>query len=540
MTQPPAFVVAAPAAAPAGLAARLDPASRTARVARWPGWRDPYLVLGALLVLLAIGVSLRQPWEGDFGIHAATIERLKVDLLHPGNPMVDDPGPSAYYSPYTVALGLVARLTGWSGRTVLGVAAPFLMLLFLAGLYRFVTTMTRPARPRYAPVAVLLAVLLAWGTTPLDWSGFVTLFGLPLTVAYPSFVALGLTLLLWASLRRSLDGPAPWWRFALLGVGAAAIALIHPFTALVMAFGAVALVVDSARGARVWWRLVVAAAPIALMLAWPYYHLLDLLNTTGFDAVHRPLYTYALGYFGLALVCLPALWLRWRRDRLDPLVLLFVLSGLTVLVGGVTGHYAFGRAWPGVLLAAQLALGLELGTRLSPAPTAPTASGSSGRPARWAGRAWVGVTAVVLLIGLWFQLGNVLLALPASKRLAPLAGELHTTGAGPDLTWIRIQARTGDVVLTARTGWLQALPGYGLRTMVPAWPDPYLSDVDERTADQARILDPATPQPVRAQLLTRYHVRWILVPAASTVPTPDWALHLVATGPARERLYAVD
>ena len=69
---------------------------------------------------------------------------------------------------------------------------------------------------------------------------------------------------------------------------------------------------------------------------WPYYPFVRLLGRTGgFDDVHRPLYVNALSYFGLAIVTLPALWLRWRRDRRDPLVVLFLLSAAVVAAGGI-------------------------------------------------------------------------------------------------------------------------------------------------------------------------------------------------------------
>jgi alpha-1,6-mannosyltransferase len=507
-----------------------QPAPRTAR----PWWREPYLALGAVLVLFAIGVSVRHPWVGDFGVHAGTIERLRVDLIHPGDPMVADSGPSPYYTPYTIVLGLMARATGWSGRTTLAVAGPLVVIVFLAGLYRFVSVLT-PSRPAAARVAVLLTVLLAWGTAPLAWSGFVSLYGLPLTTAYPSLVAIGLTLLLWAGLYRALHIGEPAWWYALLGLGAGVIMLIHPFTGVVAGFGALAIAVAAARERRTWLALggaVLAAAVV--VFSWPYYRFIDLLRAQGYDAIHQPLYAHALGYFGLSAIGLPALWLRWRRDRLDPLVLLFALCGLTVAVGWITGHYALGRAWPGVLLATQIALGIELAGL-------PWRDLFATRPrGQWAVRVWAAASVLVLAAGLWFQAGNLLLALPASHRLSTVAKELHTTTPGVDLSWVRQQAQVGDVVLTDRAGYLQALPEYGLRTVAPAWPDPSLSDVDTRRADAATMLNAATSAPVRADLLHRYGVKWLLVAKADTRPVGTWGLRLVETGPSGERLYAVE
>src|SRR5690242_12888540 len=46
-------------------------------------------VAAALVVVLLLLVIVRLPWAGDLGMHAATIQRLSHNLLHPGNPLVD-------------------------------------------------------------------------------------------------------------------------------------------------------------------------------------------------------------------------------------------------------------------------------------------------------------------------------------------------------------------------------------------------------------------------------------------------------------------
>src|SRR5436190_20316357 len=96
--------------------------------------RDPYRWFAGAFVLVAVGLAIRQPWSADFGMHAATVERLRTSFTHPGNPLVDADTPSAYYSPYTVLLAAVARLTGLSAVTVLWIAGPVAVALLLVGL----------------------------------------------------------------------------------------------------------------------------------------------------------------------------------------------------------------------------------------------------------------------------------------------------------------------------------------------------------------------------------------------------------------------
>jgi hypothetical protein len=480
--------------------------------------RDPYRWLAGALVALAVGLAVRQPWSGDLGVHAATVERLRLSLTHPGNPLVDADTPSPYYSPYTVALAVIARLTGLAPVTVLWIAGPVVVAVLLWGLHAFVRRLSdRPL----APTLALVFVLLLWGVKNRVWSGFVSLWALPLVMAFPSTLALGLTLLLWAGLARALDGPVGWSRCLGLGVLGAAVALVHPFTALTATLGVLALVAPRIRGRPLvgWLPLGVAAVEAAVLVAlWPYWSFLALLRASGeLDAIHRSLYDRPWLYYGLAAVALPALWLRWRRDRLDPLVLLFVSAAVVVAIGGLTGRYALGRAWPAVLLSAQVALAVEL----------------SGPVPRAVRRVWVPVTVLACAAGLAVQAGNLLYLAPSSVLTPQVRRAAHMYVAWPDYSWLSRYVRPGDVVLTPDDYFaIRTVPAYGGRTVTPAWPDPFLPDEAQRDRDLAAMRDPATDPLRRDALLARYHVRWVLnVSGVATGP-------LVATGPQGQRLYA--
>src|SRR6185369_13005148 len=139
---------------------------------------------------------------------------------------------------------------------------------------------------------------------------------------------------------------------------------------------------------------------------------------------------------------LPALWLRWRRDRLDPLVLLFVSGLAVVVVGGITGRYALGRCWPAVLLAGQLALAVEL----------------AGPVPRRLGRVWIPATAAACLAGLAVQFGNLLYVAPPSVLTPAVRQAAHMYVAWPDYSWLNRYVRPGEVVLAPEDY-------YGARTL---------------------------------------------------------------------------
>ncbi|OLB65313.1 MAG: hypothetical protein AUI10_07335 [Actinobacteria bacterium 13_2_20CM_2_72_6] len=240
----------------------------------------PYWVLAAVVTVLAVAFAVRLRWSPDFGVHAATVERLRESLTHPGNPLVDEDGPSPYYSPYPLLLALIARVTGLSAVTVLAMAGPVVIVVLLWGLRAFVRTLTD--RPR-APVLALVFVLVLWGVQPRVWSGFFSLWALPFVTAFPSTLALALTLLLWAGLSRTLDAPARWPRHLGLGLLGALVALVHPVTTAMAGLGALALVAVRARHLpRTAWLGLAAAAGLAVaaITAWPYYSFTGLLSAS--------------------------------------------------------------------------------------------------------------------------------------------------------------------------------------------------------------------------------------------------------------------
>ncbi|MEK8172995.1 hypothetical protein NKH77_40330 [Streptomyces sp. M19] len=112
----------------------------------------------APLVALLLVMVVRLPWAGDLGMHAAVVDRLRGHLSDPGDPLVDADAHSPYYSPWTVALALVARATGVGAFAALHLAALVDLVLLLTGIRHFVRTLTRCA-PRRAGRAVRAAAL---------------------------------------------------------------------------------------------------------------------------------------------------------------------------------------------------------------------------------------------------------------------------------------------------------------------------------------------------------------------------------------------
>ncbi|GAA0434519.1 hypothetical protein [Streptomyces luteireticuli] len=477
-------------------------------------WGAALLPAGLLLAM-----AVRLPWAGDLGMHAAVVERLRADLSHPGHPLVAADAPSPYYSPWTVLLALTARVSGLGGLGVLHPAALAGLVLFVTGVAAFVRTLT--GRPAAVPLA-LLCVLLLHGTRLFAWSGVPGLTSLALTLAYPSTLALGLALHLWALLRRAVAGAWGFVAFLALGLLLAVVLLVHQFTGAVAVLGAAAVL---ARGGREVWPKVAAAGGLALgvLWAWPYYPFFALSGADGLDAIHRPLYTHLLGKFWLLAPGVVALVARWRHDRRDPLALLFA-GGLAVFAaGGWSGHWAWGRVLPAVLLPAQLALAVA------------TAE-AAGR----ARRALAAVTGAALLTGACAQAGVVAYALPARAARA-VRQYVPAVAPWPSFGWAARQLPGGATVMTNDYFALRMLPAYGPYTVAPAWPDVFLPDERARREATRRYFAPSASRAERLGLLGRYGARWVLQKDGAPGLRPDDpALRRTVRGPGGFALLEVE
>ncbi|WP_171170453.1 hypothetical protein [Streptomyces sp. I05A-00742] len=487
----------------------------------------PYrALLAAALVpaVLLLAAVVRLPWAGDLGMHAAVVERLRADLLHPGHPLVDADVPSPYYSPWMVLLALLASATGASAPAVLHLAAFAGLVAFGTGLRAFVRTLTD--RRAAVPLA-LLCVLLLYGTRLFAWSGVPGLTSLALTVAYPSTLALGLALHLWALLRRAAAERWGTVRFLGLGLLLALVLLVHQFTGAVALLGVMAVLL----GARPWppravWARAGAGAVLAgaVLAAWPYYSFSALSGADGLDGIHRPLYEHLASKFCLVGLGVVALGARWWRDRRDPLALLFVLGLAVFAAGGLSAHWSWGRILPAVLLPAQLALAVE-------------AAGAAGRRA---GPAVAAVTASALLAGACVQAGAVAYALPARAARAVRA-HVPSIAPWPSFAWAARPVPAGATVMTDDYYALRMLPAYGPYTVAPAYPDVFLPDVRERWEATRRYYAPSATRAQRLGALREYGARWVLQKDGGPgLPSDDPALRRAARGPGGLMLLEVE
>ncbi|CAM5669758.1 hypothetical protein GCM10010329_35350 [Streptomyces spiroverticillatus] len=526
------MAVASPAA-PRTAARGTHPAAPRHRPAPAPVRRlppAPDLVLGAVVCFL-VCIAWRLPWIGDLGQHAAVVERLTQNLSDPGSPLVARPGDSSpYYTPYTVLAALLARLTGLPTLATMSVCATANGVALIAALRCFVRTLSSRA---WAPVFATLCMLFLWGTQLFLWSGHTSLSALCLSLSYPSMFALALGLYLWARLMRATRGHTGVRHWAVTGLLAAVLVLIHPVMAVGALIGCAAVCAGTVRGRDrgILARGAAAAAGAVLpLLLWPYGNVLSVPDSSALDHFHVVAYQAMPERYGLALIAAPVLLRRYRRSRRDPLVLLCLGTAAVTAAGWCTGHYTWGRVLPYLLLGLQCAVAVEVCARWPRA-----------RVERIRRTLLAAVLAVALPLGACAQAGAVLYLLPADLVPRAFADRVRFLPPWPDLEWVMRHVHRGDVVLTDHYVAERMLPGYGAYTVKPAWPQPEIpvAESDRRAADVERALSGRTDARLRRKAVCSAGADWLLLTWRQSIP-PGQGFFTVATGPDKSRLVRVD
>ena len=94
--------------------------------------RHTYLVMVLLLIIFETIHIVIGYWSGDFWQHAAVVNELSKDLLHPRNPMIDADIPHAFYSPYSLLVAKFAQLTHTGSINALSYFAFFNLVFFFS------------------------------------------------------------------------------------------------------------------------------------------------------------------------------------------------------------------------------------------------------------------------------------------------------------------------------------------------------------------------------------------------------------------------
>jgi len=460
------------------------------------------LVVGAMG---AVANLYNRPSAGDdFWEHSAIVRELAAHPFHPRQPFLGVHKPDAFFSPYSVVVGLFSRVTGLGPVTSLKVAAIGNLVLFLVAFPLFVRAFTTHA---HAPFWALLGMLFLWGPHPWDFSAFFHLTAFGGVLAFPSTFATGVAFLTVAAWKRYLDRAERWW-LVWTATGTAVVVTTHPVVSvfLLAAIGALAL----GRGPSQWRRLVppllmIAAAGALAALVWPYYPVLKL--GTGALAQYttrdRIMYQDVLVRVLPALVGVPIVVGRLRRRRDDALALFLALTVVIYVYGWIASEWDYGR----IISFAMLALQIAVADWIAGSERAIASSVGHG-----AARAAAGIGALALAAIALVNMGpGVAASVP--RPLLPAAVERHYSLVDRQFAGYAALfrgTRRDDVTLASLTdGW--GIPTYGTRVVAPLKPQAFIDDLAARTDAVTTFFAAGTITADRRAIIDRYHVNYVLV-----------------------------
>lgn len=450
-------------------------------------------IFWCVLLLTALVVSRISAghWYGDFWSHAAAVREITLRPFAPHHPEIGILVASPFLTPYTVAVGWMARLVQIDAITALAVTGLTNLWLLLLGVRRFLLEVDGPSNATF--FYALCFALLLWGPDPWVWSGFFHLSALPYVTPYPStFAAGGLFWLLALHARWLHRRGGPVW---LLGPGAGIILLTHPVTAIALGVGIVAntATVPTTRPWKARGLLVIAVGLSAVVLAslWPYYPFWEAVAMRSqYDAENAEMYVAAWTRLWPCVVLGVAAILLWPRPlRRDPVRLMVLLLGALYLIGDLTGRYTLGR------LVSLLALLLQLMAARSAALTEQALAISRGRARHFA---YLALTLAVLSVAIY---GNW-----ASLRSAVTDRTDWTT------RYRFLEAHVGqdEVVLVDLVAG-HPVPSVAGKVVAHVATMPLVEDAAGRTEDVGRFFSGDGSADQRDEIVRRYGVQWILL-----------------------------
>jgi alpha-1,6-mannosyltransferase len=268
--------------------------------------------------------------------------------------------------------------------------------------------------------------------------------------------------------------------------------IVHPVNGLFLCLGLLAFSLGRRRDPGHWFVLALAvAASLGLALAWPLYPVKELwFGQIAF--VHEgndAMYDRPISRMAPALLGVPCLLLRLRRNGRDPLALLFLMLCALVAYGGLSSQWSYGRLISHATLLLHVALGdacAALEEQLRRLRSAPALR-----------HAFAPALAALLLAAAW------------PTVVAPFLAEAWR-GDPRWLSFLESHVELDDVILTdLETCW--HVPAFGAKVVAYPMHLPFVPDHAARVRAVVRFFARGVPQDERRETLRLYDVSYVLV-----------------------------
>ncbi len=477
-----------------------------------------WLLCLAVIVLLGFRTD-NTLWSGDFWEHSSVIRELATHPLNPVHPQLLANAPHAFFTPYHLTLGLLVRWMGNSPVEILARAGMFNLVLFLVGFYLFILSITRENQAGVAFYG-LLFILLLWGEAVWNYSGFFHLRALGRIIPFPSMFAMGISLLSLAINSWRIKTGKEFWLLPILLL-TEIVLLTHPLTFLFLATGLLAFSLRAHQSFLIDVLKISALLVLTIGLAtlWPYYPFWQLVlgGSAFFHAGNQDIYVYVFTrvwplLIGLPLFVYDSARYSWRQ----PLLWWFVILLIMYLLGWVSKAYSYGRviSYVGMLLQIMIAIYLAL--------LEVKITQRSKYPASGQALFSLGIILIMVLLSYKGFISPVFLsALPQEE------GRLERYYFLTQFT------KQNEVILTSIESSL-IVPTFGGKVVYFDRPQPFILDDDQRRRDVQSFFDETTSERERLDILSKYHVDYILLDRSDN---PKWEMIRPRLAPFSKLIY---
>ena len=268
-------------------------------------WNRYYLIITFILFLAVVFFSFSKPWgfADDIWETGAAISEISIHPFHPENPLIALPGnTSPRFVPYTVFWGVVKRISGLGIFTLLGIIAIVNYLIFIRGLYLFVST---KFKDKILPNYTLLVILFVWGTG-FGWTNQYNLETFLISQALTGYFAFALGLNALYYLIKYLDNKSI----------KDLIFITHPITSAFLFVFAISLIYEYHDFKKLALLQIVPLIAFILSLFWPYFNYWDVFTKGSIEKWYvTPVYSHQIAALGFALIGIPIIIWFYFKDR---------------------------------------------------------------------------------------------------------------------------------------------------------------------------------------------------------------------------------
>ncbi len=452
-----------------------------------------YWIFSSVLFMLMVARTWTGFWLGDFWEHAAVVRELATNPLSPGHPQLLVEAQHAYFSPYSLGVALLARIMDLNPISSLALAGLGNLVLFLIA-FRWFIVLFFDDHGDAIPFYALVFILMLWGRDPWFWSAFFHISVLGFVLPYPSTFASACVFISFGLYLTHLKTGKIIYVLLLIPV-ISVVFLTHPTTAVVMCIALTSFSLGFPE--RVLFRNVMtlfAAFMISFTIAaaWPYYSFISLITVQSpdFHGHSRLLYQHVLSRTFPALIGIPLLVIRLRKNILDPLALTFLGLTAVYFYGYISDLWGYGRVISHMVMVLQISLAW-LTARVE---------------SRWqADKAVVKVSCAAML----------LLSAIYVFKMATYKGEDYQK-----YSILSRYTKQYDLVLSDLQTSLY-IPVFGGKVIAHPYPVYFVADHAERRRDLVHFFDQATTNQERVEIIRKYQPAFLLYKRAFSRTSPS-------------------